>query len=79
MHNGSLEQCSSPRPGGRHIGLIHIPALITFMVQGKVFWEANTLYLGAAVVGGAANVTATAAACSARCDKELLLCQIWSW
>lgn len=38
----------------------------------------NTLYLGAAVVGGTLNTTDSPAQCAQRCS-ELLLCATWAW
>lgn len=38
----------------------------------------NTLFLGAAVVGGSLNMTSSAEQCAQRCS-ELLLCAAWAW
>ncbi len=38
----------------------------------------NTLYLGAAVVGGTLNTTDSAQQCARRCN-QVLLCQLWAW
>ncbi|GAB4818240.1 hypothetical protein N2152v2_005286 [Parachlorella kessleri] len=41
-------------------------------------YSKNTLFLGAAVVGGTLNTTDSARQCSQRC-AEVLLCELWAW